>query len=124
MYKGGGLYSVTSKILVTDLLSERTLCALADETEKIVPVELITGIVVLHSETYVYRLNSSNHQGEARKLGGVCRAPLPEKEPSKSHACCSRLTSERLLQGLLGRAGNLRSWLVTAERHACQPQHE
>ncbi|KLT38478.1 hypothetical protein CC85DRAFT_281064 [Cutaneotrichosporon oleaginosum] len=39
MYRKGGLFSVTSKILVTDFLKGT------------VPVELITGLVVLHAET-------------------------------------------------------------------------
>lgn len=43
MYRRGGLFSVTSKILVTDLLKGT------------VPVDLITGIVVLHAETWVDR---------------------------------------------------------------------
>lgn len=39
MYKQGGLFSVTSRILVVDMLN------------KVIPVELVTGIVVLHAET-------------------------------------------------------------------------
>lgn len=38
MYKQGGLFSVTPRILVTDML------------EDIVPVELISGLIVLHAE--------------------------------------------------------------------------
>lgn len=38
LYKKGGLISVTSRILVVDLL------------QKDIPVELITGMVILHAE--------------------------------------------------------------------------
>jgi hypothetical protein len=50
MYRKGGLFSVTSKILVTDFLSlfGRRVKLTAEGT---VPVELITGLVVLHAET-------------------------------------------------------------------------
>lgn len=41
LYKGGGLVSVTSQILVVDMLNG------------VVPVELISGIVVLHAEKKV-----------------------------------------------------------------------
>lgn len=41
MYKQGGLVSVTSRILVVDMLQSD------------VPIELITGIVILHAEKYV-----------------------------------------------------------------------
>lgn len=41
MYKQGGLFSVTSRILVADMLTNK------------IPVDLITGIVVLHAELYV-----------------------------------------------------------------------
>lgn len=50
MYRKGGMFSVTSKILVTDFLSQ--LCPGSELTaEGTVPVELITGLVVLHAET-------------------------------------------------------------------------
>lgn len=39
MYKQGGVFSVTSRILVVDMLTKK------------IPVELVTGIVVLHAET-------------------------------------------------------------------------
>lgn len=39
MYKQGGVFSVTSRILVVDMLTDK------------IPVELVTGIVVLHAET-------------------------------------------------------------------------
>jgi DNA excision repair protein ERCC-4 len=39
LYKSGGLLSVTSRILVVDMLTQK------------IPVDLITGIVVLHAET-------------------------------------------------------------------------
>jgi DNA excision repair protein ERCC-4 len=39
MYKQGGLFSVTSRILVVDMLTKR------------IPVDLITGIIVLHAES-------------------------------------------------------------------------
>lgn len=42
MYKKGGLISVTSRILVVDLL------------QKDIPVELITGMVILHAEKCVF----------------------------------------------------------------------
>lgn len=38
MYKDGGIFSVTSRILIVDMLKGR------------IPVELITGLVVLHAE--------------------------------------------------------------------------
>lgn len=38
MYKDGGLFSVTSRILIVDML------------KKTIPVHLITGLVVLHAE--------------------------------------------------------------------------
>lgn len=41
LYKSGGLLSVTSRILVVDMLT------------KIIPVDLISGVVVLHAETCV-----------------------------------------------------------------------
>jgi len=41
MYKDGGLFSVSSTILITDMLKGS------------VPVELITGMVVMHAERYV-----------------------------------------------------------------------
>lgn len=50
-YRGGGLFSVTSKILVNDLLSAYTVNDLTAEGN--VPVDLITGIVILHAETWV-----------------------------------------------------------------------
>lgn len=40
LYKGGGICSVTSRILVVDMLTKK------------VPVELLTGIVVFHAERY------------------------------------------------------------------------
>lgn len=39
MYKGGGLFSVTSRILVVDML------------RKVIPVDLVSGILVLHAES-------------------------------------------------------------------------
>jgi DNA excision repair protein ERCC-4 len=39
LYKSGGILSVTSRILVVDLLHKR------------MPIELITGLVILHAET-------------------------------------------------------------------------
>jgi DNA excision repair protein ERCC-4 len=38
MYKDGGLFSVTSRILIVDML------------KKTIPVHLITGLVVMHAE--------------------------------------------------------------------------
>lgn len=41
MYKDGGLFSVSSTILITDMLKGS------------VPVDLVTGMVVMHAERYV-----------------------------------------------------------------------
>lgn len=41
LYKGGGLISVTSRILVVDMLQSD------------IPTDMITGILVLHAEKYV-----------------------------------------------------------------------
>ena len=41
LYKRGGLMSVTSRILVVDMLQSD------------IPIDLITGILVLHAEKYV-----------------------------------------------------------------------
>lgn len=41
LYKQGGLMSVTSRILVVDMLQSD------------IPTDLITGIIVLHAEKYV-----------------------------------------------------------------------
>ncbi|POY74162.1 hypothetical protein BMF94_2736 [Rhodotorula taiwanensis] len=43
MYKDGGLFSVTSRILIVDML------------KKTIPVHLITGLVVLHAEEQVWQ---------------------------------------------------------------------
>ena len=40
LYKKGGLFSITSRILVVDMLQSD------------IPTELITGIIVLHAEKY------------------------------------------------------------------------
>ena len=42
LYRNGGLVSVTSRILTVDMLQSD------------IPVELITGLVVLHAERYIY----------------------------------------------------------------------
>jgi DNA excision repair protein ERCC-4 len=53
MYRGGGLFSVTSKILVNDFLSmmasprQEITLTIAEGT---VPAKLITGLVILHAE--------------------------------------------------------------------------
>ena len=41
LYKRGGLMSVTSRILVVDMLQSD------------IPIDLITGILVLHAEKYI-----------------------------------------------------------------------
>ena len=45
LYKRGGLMSVTSRILVVDMLQSD------------IPIDLITGILVLHAEKYVHSRN-------------------------------------------------------------------
>lgn len=49
LYKKGGLISVTSRILVVDMLQ-------AD-----IPTELITGIIVLHAEKWVIQIDISGY---------------------------------------------------------------
>ncbi|KAL1410200.1 DNA repair protein RAD16 [Vanrija albida] len=70
MYRRGGLFSVTSKILVTDLLKGT------------VPVDLITGIVVLHAETV--RAGSSEEFAirlyRRKNQSGFCKAFSDEPE--------------------------------------------
>lgn len=56
MYSQGGIFSITSRILVVDLLSSRFLpwpssAATAYFAELLNP-ETVTGLVVLHSERY------------------------------------------------------------------------
>jgi DNA excision repair protein ERCC-4 len=52
LYKRGGLFSVTSKILVHDFLSAslNSTGVKADDEGKTVPAKLITGLVILHAE--------------------------------------------------------------------------
>jgi len=57
MYSQGGIFSITSRILVVDLLSSMGVPTLseqeADKPELLNP-ETITGLVVLHSERSVH----------------------------------------------------------------------
>ena len=59
MYSQGGIFSITSRILVVDLLSSmfpgQMIGGSADFLELLNP-ETVTGLVVLHSERYENRL--------------------------------------------------------------------
>lgn len=60
MYKDGGLFSVSSTILITDMLKGS------------VPVELITGMVVMHAERYVVSvLEDSQTVAHVNKVDSV-----------------------------------------------------
>ena len=56
MYRHGGLFSVTSKILINDFLSTLNVALCFARRIKLtrsegnVPVKLITGLVILHAE--------------------------------------------------------------------------
>lgn len=39
LYKQGGIFSVTSRILIVDMLTKK------------LPVDLVTGLIVMHAET-------------------------------------------------------------------------
>ena len=68
LYKGGGLCSVTSRILVVDMLQSD------------IPVDLITGIVVLHAEKHVFSL-SQNFWLTNQSLQGDCVIPRSLHRP-------------------------------------------
>ena len=58
MYSRGGVFSITSRILIVDLLSSKTKLCIFQEalliiyTDLLVP-DTITGVVVLHADRYV-----------------------------------------------------------------------
>lgn len=76
MYKDGGLFSVTSRILIVDML------------KGVIPVELITGLVVLHAEECVPSRSSDPRsvsdpflpQGQANFARSFRRSHLPPSQ--------------------------------------------
>ena len=74
MYSHGGIFSITSRILVVDLLSSMVprphYRGAADISELLNP-ETVTGLVVLHSERYGSRmkcgLRSDSSQGSLQR---------------------------------------------------------
>jgi len=94
LYRHGGLFSVTSKILVNDFLSKLSsqvggVLALMYASEGTVPAKLITGLVILHAER-----SAADHNTKDRKLilmlqgipwesRGVRRPPVSPRESGK-----------------------------------------
>ena len=56
LYKSGGLISVTSRILVVDMLQSD------------IPIELITGMLIMHAEQWVLTLSALHMTLTARRV--------------------------------------------------------
>lgn len=97
MYKDGGLFSVTSRILIVDMLKGT------------IPVSLITGLVVLHAEEYVARAHRSAGiadrtavQGQADFARSVHCPHLPAAEQGGSPAHARRTSKADVASAQLG----------------------
>ena len=99
LYQQGGLISVTSRILVVDMLLSE------------IPVELISGIIVLHAEKYVLCIERESEprqpivQNNPTVHRGVHNSTLPAEEYG------------RIPQSLFRRTGAPHSRVLPLERY-------
>lgn len=85
-------------------------------------MKLITGLVILHAEKYVHSLTVADDRvSHGSQEEFAVRLYRRENQVSVRR---TRLMSERVLQSLLRRARELRTWNVANARHASQSEYD